>query len=83
MATVIKIRNGEAVSVYDDRWRVILEALAGHDLNPAMLQRASVVEMDEFGDWVATLSGTAHEIARGRNRVAVISAEVDYLEARF
>lgn len=78
MATKLVIRNGTANTVYDDRWRPILEALGGLQIN-----RASEVEFDPAsGDWIATLPGTTQVIARGRNRAAVIAAEVAYLEAR-
>ncbi len=78
MASKVVIRNGTAETVYDDRWRVIMEALGG-----LQITRASEVEFDpESGDWIATLPGTTQVIARGPNRAAVIAAEVEYLEAR-
>ena len=78
MATKLVVRAGQAHGVYDDRWRAILEALG-----PMQVTRASEVEYEPgTGDWVATLPGTTTEIARGRNRGAVIAAEVAYLEGR-
>lgn len=77
MATQIIIARGEARAVYDDRWRVILEALGTMDV-----QRASEVEYDpKSGDWIAWSLADGHIIARGRDRGAVIRAEVAYLEA--
>ena len=78
MASKLVVRAGQAHGVYDDRWRPILEALGAMHV-----VRASEVEFEPgTGDWVATLPGTTTEIARGRNRGAVIAAEVAYLEAR-
>lgn len=78
MAAKLVIRAGQARGVYDDRWRAILEALGA-----LQVTRASEVEYEPAsGDWVATLPGSGTEIARGRNRGAVIAAEVAYLEER-
>lgn len=71
--------HGETVAaVYDDRFFPILEALG-----EPVITRASEVEWDHAArEWVATEVNTGREIARGRNRAAVIAAEVEYLERR-
>ena len=78
MATKIVIRDGVALGVYDDRFRLLMEALSG---GPLVVRRATEVEFDEAtGDWVATLLRTGEVIARGRDRSQVIDAEVAFLE---
>lgn len=78
MATQIRIKDGIATAVWDDRFRPILEALGTMDV-----KRASEVEYDPAtGDWVARLASTGEEIARGKDRGEVIATEVRYLEER-
>jgi len=75
MAT-IKIHNGEAHGVYDDRWRVLFDALGA-----LQVQRATEVEFEPATqEWVATHLDSGLVIARGRNRADVIRAEVEWLE---
>lgn len=79
--TRILIADGTVRAVYSDRTRGLLERLAGRRLTPADAPRATSVEMDETGQWVARLpDGTV--IARGTEREAVIRAEVEYLSKR-
>jgi hypothetical protein len=76
MSTRVVVRGTRALSVYDDRWRPLLEALGA--LN---VKRASEVEFDHVtGDWVAVEVASGRVIARGRSRADVIAAEVAYLE---
>lgn len=76
MATKMVIRDGVATGVYDDKWRILFEAMG-----PLKVERASEVEYDEgTGEWVARLLKTGQEIARGRDRNEVIRAEVAWLE---
>lgn len=76
MATKIRIAGEEALAVYDDRWRPLLEALG-----PMKVTRATEVEFDEgTGDWVARLKLDGRIIARGKVRADVVRAEVEWLE---
>ena len=76
MSTRIFNHGGRVTAVYDDRFLPILEALG-----EPIITRASEVEWDHAArEWVATEVSTGREIARGRNRAAVIAAEVSYLE---
>jgi len=77
MATRLTIARGRAATVYDDRWRPLVEALG-----PLSITRASEVEYDPAsGDWIATHLPSGAPIARGPHRGDVIAAEVAWLEA--
>ena len=77
MASKILLKGSEAVSVYDDRFLPIYEAL-GASIN---VSRASQVEYDsDTCEWVAVSGGV--EVARGPVRADVIKAEINYLEGR-
>jgi len=76
MATKAVVSNGIMISVYDDRFRDILEAVG-----PLHIERATDVEFDgTTGNWVAVHLSTGTEIARGRNRGDVINQEIQFLE---
>lgn len=76
MATKMVLRGGEALAVWDDRFRRIYEAVGV--LN---VQRATDVEFDhESGEWVATHLASGQVIGRGKNRSEVIEQEVEWLE---
>lgn len=78
MASRAVVTAGGVVSVYDDRWRSILETLG-----PLTIQRATEVEFEPTsGQWVATHLATGQVIGRGRNRADVISQEVTWLEGK-
>lgn len=76
MASKIIIANSQAVSVYDDRFFPILQALG-----TPQIERATDVEYIN-GEWVATHRATNQIIARGPNRNQVIKEEVTWLEER-
>lgn len=77
MLNIISLRNGQALAVYQDRWRPIYEALGA-----LQVQRASEVEFDApSGEWIATHKGSGQIIGRGRIRSHVIAQEVAWLEA--
>lgn len=76
MASVAMIGGGRLLSVYDDRWRSILESIGTLEV-----QRASEVEFDSrSGDWVAHEIATGREIGRSRVRADCIRQEVSELE---
>ena len=77
MATQIVLRGGQALAVWDDRWRPLYEALG-----TLRVQRATDVEFDAAtGEWVATHRGSGRVIASGVNRSRVVAEEVAWLEA--
>lgn len=81
MASLLRVRcDGIIEGVYDDRLRGLVEALSGRPLGAQDVCRASEVEMDADGQWVARLVGTGEIIARRRSRSEVISEEVNWLE---
>ena len=74
----IVIRDGKAVGVYSDAAREFMEAIGD-----PVVERASDVEHDDVKkEWKARLRKTGAVIAHGRNRSAVISEEIAWLEAR-
>jgi hypothetical protein len=76
MPKLISVSGGEVRAVYEDKWRVLLEALG-----PLEVTRASDVEYDSVtGEWFAIYRASGLEIARGKDRAAVIAQEVDWLE---
>ena len=79
MASIIKISEGVAYSVYDDRFQPIYEAL-GDNLK---VSRATQVEWSSASQqWQAIDFYTGKVIASDRNRSEVIRQEVEYLEGR-
>ena len=78
MATIAVVSDGQVRSVYDDKFRPILESIGA-----IQVERATEVEFDAAsGDWIATLIETGDVIARGKNRGDCIKREVEFLESR-
>jgi hypothetical protein len=78
MAHIIRIKQGIAVSVYDDRFRPIYQALG-----VATITRATDVEYDATQcAWIATERTTGQIIAYGPERDDVIRQEIEYLEGK-
>ena len=67
--------TGRAVAIYDDRLRNVMDVLG-----TVTVRRASTVEPDEHGNWIADLapvSGPA--LPPCRNRADALQAEVEWL----
>lgn len=78
MATIIKVQQGIAISVYDDRLRPIYQALGIQEIT-----RASNVEWEaEKSAWVARDPQSGDIIAYGPDRAEVIRLEVMALESK-
>lgn len=78
MATIMRIRQGIAVSVWDDRMIPLYKALGVIEVT-----RASEVEYDTTKcAWIATERTTGKIIACGPERNQVINDEVSYLERK-
>jgi len=78
MSTILKVHNGVASSVYDDRWCSITNALG-----TPHIKRATSIEYDNgSGQWVATHLPTGQIIGRCSNRNPLIRLEISWLEAR-
>lgn len=69
--------TGRAVMVYDDKARDVMDALG-----TATVRRASNVEPDVHGNWVADLRAVNGPATRPyRNRAFALRAEVEWLHA--
>lgn len=78
MASIVRIKNGEVTSVYDDTLAPLYAALG-----IPVIERATDVEYDSGSQtWVAVHRDTGTVISSGSVRSQVIKDEVKWLEER-